>query len=394
MVYATHLKRTIDEYKIKCGAKMQLNPLWPVTYRFPKLEKDITVDVAIAGGGIAGISSAYHLTKAGYKVALLEKDEIGSAATGASSGVLFYGTGTDYIPAIKLFGKDKATMMWKETAGAIEDIVATVHKYNIDCGLRRCGSIMVAKTNEELETLSSENEALGSVGIDTKIVTNDQIKEYFTPSQFLGGLSYDACSQIHPAQFASALAKESDINVYEHSKVTNWIEENDKVVLQTDNAKVTCSKLIFATNLQPYFDLKEHFDQESSVILASQPLEDIAKIWPQEKIIWTMDENYDLIYLRGDRAILELYRLPGNKQKLAYYYPNVDFKADKTWGDSWAKPKDWLPIVGRISNNIALSIGMGDQGIIMGWLSGRHMSGVIEGKSDWFLDMTSHNRFH
>ncbi|TLY00727.1 MAG: FAD-dependent oxidoreductase [Thaumarchaeota archaeon] len=53
--------------------RMQANPLWPVTTRFPKLDHDISLDVVVVGGGMAGISCAYHLNKKGHKVALLER---------------------------------------------------------------------------------------------------------------------------------------------------------------------------------------------------------------------------------------------------------------------------------------------------------------------------------
>jgi glycine/D-amino acid oxidase-like deaminating enzyme len=126
---------------------LQSNPIWPVKTRFPKLNDDINVDVGIIGGGIAGISSAYHLKNAGYRVAILEQDEIGSAATGASSGILYYGSGTNFVEAMALFGKEKAKFLWSETEKMINDITKLVEDNDIDCGLRKCGAIMVAKND-------------------------------------------------------------------------------------------------------------------------------------------------------------------------------------------------------------------------------------------------------
>ena len=94
---------------------MQANPLWPVEYRFPTLDKDARVDVAIVGGGIAGISCAFHLQNAGYKVAVIETGEVGYSATGASSGILYYGSGGNYVEATERYGNENATSLWKET---------------------------------------------------------------------------------------------------------------------------------------------------------------------------------------------------------------------------------------------------------------------------------------
>jgi ribulose 1,5-bisphosphate synthetase/thiazole synthase len=54
--------------------------------QYPKLGSDIEVDTVIVGGGITGMTSAYLLKKAGQKVAVLEKDCIGSGTTGHTTG--------------------------------------------------------------------------------------------------------------------------------------------------------------------------------------------------------------------------------------------------------------------------------------------------------------------
>ena len=48
-------------------------------------------DVAIIGGGINGASSAQHLTAAGYRVILIEKNDFGSGSTQRSTRVLHCG---------------------------------------------------------------------------------------------------------------------------------------------------------------------------------------------------------------------------------------------------------------------------------------------------------------
>lgn len=342
---------------------------------------------------MAGISSAYQLSKAGHKVVVIERDEIGCGATGASSGVLYYGSGTDYITAVGLYGKERATVLWKETADVIEDIAKTVNEYKIECGLRRPGAIMVAKTDQEIKTQQEEHDGLKEIGIETKLLTAEEVKEIYPIVQFKSGLSFDACAQIRPARFIAGLAKATNMQVFENTPVNSWKETDSGVVVETPNGNITAKTAVFATNFQNYFDLKKHFSMESSVILASPPSDAAGELWPKEKIIWSMEEDYDLIYPYDRRIILELYKFKGYKEKAAYYYPNVEFKVEKTWGESWAKTPDWMPIVSKISDNVIVAVGMGDQGIIMSWLSGKAVLDLAEGRDSWFLKMTSHKRF-
>ncbi len=135
---------------------MQANPLWPVATRFPVLDKDLRVDVAIVGAGIAGISCGFHLQNAGYRVAVIDREEVGSAATGASSGILYYGSGGNFVEAVQRYGKDDATTLWKETEKTITDLVSLIEKHRIPCGFRQTGAIMVAKTDPEKVRIEKE----------------------------------------------------------------------------------------------------------------------------------------------------------------------------------------------------------------------------------------------
>ena len=112
---------------------MQSNILWPVKSDFPRLQKNIHADIAVVGGGIAGISCAYFLKQKGYKVVIVEKDEIGSGATGASSGILYHGSGTDFTETAKSMGRKNAELLWNESMHSIDEIERLVRRNSIDC---------------------------------------------------------------------------------------------------------------------------------------------------------------------------------------------------------------------------------------------------------------------
>lgn len=372
---------------------MQCNPLWPVEKRFPRLEKDIRKDALVVGGGMAGISSALRLKKAGFDVALIEREEVGGPATGASSGVLYYGSGTNLAPANELFGEQRASKLWRETGGVIEEIVRTARDGAIDCGIRSCGSIMIAKTDEEVAELESEFAALRRLGLPGRLLSASEVKLYYPLREFRGGLAYDAVGQVHPARFASGLARMEGLEIYEQTPLVEWKEEDGGVLVKTPGGAVRSSDLVLATNTERCFGLENHFELESSVILASEPTGRVPEVFPEEKIFWSMEEKYDLVYPRGERLILELYALGEEESKLAYYFPGIGFKIERQWGEAWSKPPDWIPMVGKVAKHVTASIGMGDQGIIMSWLSGSKMPMILKGGSDWFTDMASPSRF-
>jgi len=372
---------------------MQANPLWPVTDRFPVLDHDSTVDVTIVGGGIAGVSCAFHLTNAGYNVLVLEKEEVGSGATGASSGILYYGSGGNFIEASQRHGKETARVLWKETEKAIEEITSLVEKNRIECGLRNTGAIMVAKDNAEKTRIDLEKAELDSIGMQTEQLDGNDVRKYFIGNRFLAGLSFGICSVIHPARFASGLAKRFNIPVFEQSPMIEFTEDEERVTVRSPRAKVRCDRLIVATNLEPFYGLEKEFQHETTVVIASQETLDTRKIWPEDKVIWTMEDKYDILYPLGKRLALELYQPKNIRQKLAWYYEGVDFQQEYQWGDSWAKTRDLLPIAGPVSKRVYAAVAMGDEGIVMAFAVGSKMPLIFEKKEDPIIQLTSPTRF-
>jgi len=373
---------------------MQSNPLWPVRSRFPILESDSKVDVAIVGAGIAGLSCAFHLQNAGYRTAVLEREEVGSAATGASSGILYYGSGGNFVEAVGRYGRRDAATLWKESGRAINDIVSLIEKHRIECGFRHTGAIMVAKNGQEEARIEKEHAELASIGMATERLSGDSIQMFFRGARFAAGLSFDVCCIIHPAQFTAELARKFNIPIFEKSPMMSFKEETDQVIVRSTKATIRCDRLILATNLEPIYGLEKHFEEETTVVLASPEISNIKEIWPADKVVWTMEDKYDILYPLGKRLALELYQARQIKQKLSQYYSGVNFQIQHRWGESWSKTPDLLPIAGPLTERVYTAVAMGDEGIVMGFLIGSRMPLAFEEINDPILKMTAPNRFN
>src|SRR6266576_4183215 len=115
-------------------------PVWIDTApirKFPKLQRNITVDLVVVGAGVTGITTAYLLKKAGSTVALIDRDRVASIDTGHTTAHLTYVTDVQLQELARNFGNDHAQAAWDAGAAAIDEIEGIVREEAIDCEFTR-----------------------------------------------------------------------------------------------------------------------------------------------------------------------------------------------------------------------------------------------------------------
>ena len=117
--------------------------------RFPKLTREIDVDVAIVGGGVTGAALAWRFGDAGVPVALVEGKRVGRGSTAASTALLMQEPDTDLGELTRRFGRIRARRIWQLSGRATRDFVETLTRLDIDCDLIRRDSIYYAAAEED-----------------------------------------------------------------------------------------------------------------------------------------------------------------------------------------------------------------------------------------------------
>ena len=178
---------------------------------FPVLDQDLDTEAVVIGGGIAGILTAYHLTKQGIKVVVLEGNTVGSGTTSHTTAKITACHGLIYDRLLHQVGKKLAgchAIANQKAILAYRDLIDTEQ---IDCGFEMLPCYLY--TTGDTTALEAEYKAAASFGLPVSMVTSTEL-----PFPVTGAIRYEDQAQFHPLQFLCQLA--SHLNIYEHTMAT------------------------------------------------------------------------------------------------------------------------------------------------------------------------------
>ena len=124
------------------------------------------VRVAVIGGGVAGCSLLYHLTRLGVgNVVLLEKDELTSGSTWHAAGLCTQFNSSYNVMKLLRYSLDVYDSLEAETGQAVD--------------LHRCGSIRLANSRERLDEYAHRKGIADQLGVPFEIVSPERARELF-----------------------------------------------------------------------------------------------------------------------------------------------------------------------------------------------------------------------
>ena len=117
-----------------------MTSLWldgaPLTPR-ATLDVDVAADVAIIGGGVAGVATAYALARAGGSVVVVERGELADGASGRNAGFVLGGVAENYVAACATYGPDRAARVFRFTFANRVLFRSAIRTNAIECEIGR-----------------------------------------------------------------------------------------------------------------------------------------------------------------------------------------------------------------------------------------------------------------
>lgn len=209
------------------------------------LTEDIEVEIAIVGGGITGITTAYLLAEEGIQVAVLESMEVGRGTTAGSTGNLYTMVDNRLHHIQGKFDKNTAREVAESRTTAVNLIQDLIERYSIDCGFKRQPWTLYSETGKEEETIKTTKEALEKFGLEVQDITSTSL-----PFSIKSGVRVENQAQFNPAAFVSGLSQnvdEDNCRIYDKTPV-HHIQKGKTHLLHTPRGKVKASKVILATH--------------------------------------------------------------------------------------------------------------------------------------------------
>ena len=226
----------------------------------PQLDRDVTVDVAIVGGGMLGISAALMLKRAGAKVAVLEGGRVAGGVTAYTTAKVASSHGVHYKEVASSFGQDGARSYAQAQESALDEMAAWVEEMGIDCDWRRKPSFVYSVDEKERKRNEQEHEACAQAGLPVSLVTDAPE----LPFPIVAAVRYDNQAEFHPRKYLLALAREipgDGSAIYERSRVVSAADGETGRVTTAEGYTVTAGDVIVATHF-PFMDRGLYFARQ------------------------------------------------------------------------------------------------------------------------------------
>lgn len=223
--------------------------LWTATAprtSYPSLPAGVTVDVAVLGGGMAGLTTALLLKEAGLRVAVIEAERIALGATAGSTVKVTAGHGLIYAELDRRFGLDVARTYAEANAAGLRSIAEIVDRLSIECDFERRPNHVWAETAEERQELEHAVSVEQAVGLPSSLLSD--APELTFP--VTGLLRMEDQAQFHPRRFLLGVAAAVDGEgsaIYERTRAVG-IEAGSPCRVTTDRGELEAGHVVVATH--------------------------------------------------------------------------------------------------------------------------------------------------
>lgn len=373
----------------------------------PPLTSDIRSTVCVIGAGIAGMTTAYLLARAGRAVVVIDDGPIGGGETGRTTAHLTAALDDRYIEIEKMHGEGGSLIAAESHTAAINRVESIIALEDIDCDFERVDGYLFLGGEDKKDLLEDELRAAQRAGLsDIKLVERAPLDFFDTGP----ALKFPRQAQFHPLKYLNGLARAiirdgGQIYCGTHA---DKIEDGEPAKITTSSGNVILADdIVVATNTPVNDWVIIHTKQapyRSFVIGARVPKGSIPR-----GLYWDTPDPYHYIRLQdtdnssGGRAEHEILIIGGEDHKTGQAndaaerfrcleewararFPMIQ-EIEYRWSGQVMEPVDYMGFIGKNPGNdehIYIATGDSGNGMTHGTVAGILLTDLILGrKNNW-----------
>ncbi len=377
---------------------------------FPALAGDVDCDVAVVGGGLAGLSAAIDLRRRGFSVTLVEAREIGFGASGRNGGQAIHGLACDQATIEAQLGLDEAKRVWAMSIEALDLLRQRIATHGIACDWQD-GYLGLATSPGKGRELATWADRIETVyGYPMQRVANADIGAWIASPRFHSGVFDPRSGHLHPLKYTLGLARAAaaaGVRLHEQTPVRALVH-GAAPELRTAGGTVRARQVLLAGNV--YLQgiapaLQARIMPVGTYMACSQALGPALcrSLIPSRAAV--CDTNFVLDYFRPtpDHRLLYGGRVsystltPANlaesmRARMQRSFPQLaDVKVDYAWGGFVDISMNRAPDFGRLpaatpgaTPNVYYLQGFSGHGLALTGLAGRLVAEAMAGDASRF----------
>lgn len=343
----------------------------------PALSQDRRADVAVIGGGMVGMTTAFLLQRAGAGVVLLEARRIGSGVTGHSTAKLAAMHSLVYRKLRRGHGSERMVAYAQANLRGIDLVAELTRELAIDCELTRRPAITYVEDPAMRSQVEEEVEAASEAGLEVTYTEDTEL-----PFDVAAAVRCEEQAEFHPVKFLNGLRDgflRDGGEAYEGTRVCG-VGGGDRPVVKTETgAEVVVDHVVIATHL-PILDRGLYFARVSQArsygMTCRIPGDPPRGMYlsadsPTRSLRFVPADGDDLLLVGGEGHKI------GSGSELDRYAALADWAQERfgataithRWAAHDNMPADELPLVGALApgtGRLHVATGMRKWGLAMG----------------------------
>jgi glycine/D-amino acid oxidase-like deaminating enzyme/nitrite reductase/ring-hydroxylating ferredoxin subunit len=378
---------------------------------FPPLATDLATDVCIVGAGIAGLSVAYHLGRAGRRVTVIDDGPVAGGETGRTTAHLSNALDDRYYELERIFGQDGARLAAESHGAAIDRIEQIVREEQIDCDFTRLDGYLFLAAGETPDELDKELAAAHRAGLTgVERVERAPLREFDTGP----ALRFPNQGQFHILRYMAGLARAvqrqgGQIFTGTHVREIEGGKHGAQATVTTEHGqRVLAGAVVVATNTPVNDRFVIHTKQAPyrTYVVALR----VPKGAVPLALYWDTADPYHYVRLQshGDHDVL----IVGGEDHKTGQADDMDERwrcleewtrerfpmvqdTESRWSGQVMEPVDYMAFIGRNpadDDNVYIATGDSGHGMTHGTIAGMLIADLITGTPNPWEKLYAPNR--